>query len=315
MISGVAEVRQHEGIAQFALMLDGHEGGRCRRERRDSDSVQGTRQFADHLAHEPQGRLAVFLIPEEEPELHDRPHRMQAELELRHHSEVAAAAANGPEEIGVLVRTGPQDPAIGNDDLGGDQIVDGQPRLPAQPAHPSSEGQTTHAGMANEARWYGEPVRLGRRIEIRQQGPTLYPCRLGVRIDNDPVQRAQVDDQAVVAHRVAREAVCSAAHCDLKSGYPSCVQRGRNVLIGCTTNDDRRPPVDVGVPRLPRLVVARILVGDNRPVHRREKRSDTPINPGNHEILLHQGGIADESPSAQDLPQRSVGQGRSAGTR
>ncbi len=45
------------------------------------------------------------------------PERMQPVLELRHHAEVATAAAHGPVEIAVLVRVGVQKLAVSGDDV------------------------------------------------------------------------------------------------------------------------------------------------------------------------------------------------------
>ena len=42
-----------------------------------------------------------------------RPERLEAELELGHDAEVAAAAAQRPEELGIAVRSGLDDLAVG----------------------------------------------------------------------------------------------------------------------------------------------------------------------------------------------------------
>ena len=55
-------------------------------------------------------------------------------VELRHHAEVASSAADGPEQVGVVVRVDGEDLAIGGDDLGADQVVDGQPVAPNEVA-------------------------------------------------------------------------------------------------------------------------------------------------------------------------------------
>ena len=61
--------------------------------------------------------------------MHDRADLVQAELELGDDPEVAAAAAQRPEQVGVLVVARPGDPAVGGDDLRGDEVVDAQPGL------------------------------------------------------------------------------------------------------------------------------------------------------------------------------------------
>jgi hypothetical protein len=54
---------------------------------------------------------------------------VQPELELGDDAEVAAAAADAPEQVGVLVLAGPYHPAVGEDDLSRDEVVAGQAEL------------------------------------------------------------------------------------------------------------------------------------------------------------------------------------------
>jgi hypothetical protein len=49
---------------------------------------------------------------------------VQAQLERGHDAEVAAAAAQRPIEVDVLVGARTDAAAVGEDDLGGDEIVD-----------------------------------------------------------------------------------------------------------------------------------------------------------------------------------------------
>ena len=56
-------------------------------------------------------------------------HRVQAELEIRHHAEVAAAAAHAPEQLRILFGAGvPQLPVRG-DHVDGLEVVDGHAEL------------------------------------------------------------------------------------------------------------------------------------------------------------------------------------------
>ena len=51
---------------------------------------------------------------------------MQAELQPCHDPEVAAAAADRPEQVGFVVGVDLPDPAVGGDHLGREQVVDRQ---------------------------------------------------------------------------------------------------------------------------------------------------------------------------------------------
>jgi hypothetical protein len=56
-------------------------------------------------------------------------------------TEVAAAAAERPEQIGVLLRVGSHEPAVGRDELGGQQVVDREPVLSHEVADAVAEGE------------------------------------------------------------------------------------------------------------------------------------------------------------------------------
>ena len=66
------------------------------------------------------------------PASHLRADRVQLELEAGDHAEVAAAAADRPEQVGVLVGAGAHRLAVGGHDVGGEQVVDGHAELAAR---------------------------------------------------------------------------------------------------------------------------------------------------------------------------------------
>ena len=57
---------------------------------------------------------------------------MEPEFERRYHPEIAAPAADRPEEIFVFVSACREEPAIGGDHVGGQQVVACQAVAPAQ---------------------------------------------------------------------------------------------------------------------------------------------------------------------------------------
>jgi hypothetical protein len=75
---------------------------------------------------------------------------VQAELEVHHDAEVAAAAPNSPEELGVLVGAGGEELAVGRDDVDREELVDGEPVLAHDPADPAPEGEPGQAGMGDD---------------------------------------------------------------------------------------------------------------------------------------------------------------------
>jgi DNA-binding transcriptional LysR family regulator len=102
-----------------------------------------------------------------------RPVRVGAEREGGDHAEVATAAVQRPEEVGMLGLARRDLPAVGGHQLDRDQIVGSQPMGPGQPADASAEGEPRDAGAGHHPHRHDEPVRLGRRVDVGQRGPSF----------------------------------------------------------------------------------------------------------------------------------------------
>src|SRR6516164_1285879 len=61
---------------------------------------------------------------------------VQLELKGGHHAEIASATSQGPEQVLVLLIAGAHQLGVGSDNIGRDEIVDGQPELARGPAEP-----------------------------------------------------------------------------------------------------------------------------------------------------------------------------------
>ena len=101
--------------------------------------------------------------------------RVQPVLEFGDHAEVAAAAAQRPEQVRVLLGAGPQHLTCGSDDPGGQQVVARQPVLRGEPAEPAAQGQPAYAGVADRAAGGGQAMSLGGRVQLRQRCPAADP--------------------------------------------------------------------------------------------------------------------------------------------
>ena len=92
-------------------------------------------------------------------------------------AEVPAAAAQRPEQIGVFVGGRPDDPALGGDDLGGKQVVDGEPVFAHEEAQAAAEGEPGHAGVAHDPAGGGQAVGLRLVVDVAPQStPAPGPC-------------------------------------------------------------------------------------------------------------------------------------------
>ena len=108
---------------------------------------------------------------------------MQAKLELRHDAEVAATAADAPEEVGVLILARGDHAAVGEHHLGREQVVDGEPVLAREIAGSSAQGQTCDTRAADDAQRYREAKGVGRVIEIRRSAAWIDAHGAGRRVD------------------------------------------------------------------------------------------------------------------------------------
>jgi hypothetical protein len=142
---------------------------------------------------------------------------VQAELEPGRHAEVAAAA-DGPEQYRIGVGVDVQHLAVGGDQLGGQQAVDGEAVLSDQVADAAAEGDAAdadRAGVAEPGRQAvgagGGGVGAGGQARLRPGGALL-------RVDLQGVHVGQVQHDAAIGGAVPGEAVAAAADGEFQPG-------------------------------------------------------------------------------------------------
>ena len=96
------------------------------------------------------------------------------------------------------------------DHIGGDELVDRQPMPSMKPADAAAERQARDAGVGHDPTRRRQPERLGLVVELAPEHAGLDPGCARLRVDPDPLHRAQVDDDAAVADRQAGQTVPSA---------------------------------------------------------------------------------------------------------
>src|SRR5580765_4353149 len=136
---------------------------------------------------------------------------MQLERELRDDAEVAAAATERPEELGILSLTRGDDSPVGDDDGRSKQIVEREPERRAQMPETTAERQAGDACVAERPAGRREPVNLTRRIEVVPERTAAAGRRPLLRVDNDLAHEPQVDRDRSVADAVACDTVAAAA--------------------------------------------------------------------------------------------------------
>ncbi len=191
------------------------------------------------------------------------PTGIEAELEARHDAEVAAAAADGPEQVGVLLLARGDDAAVGRDDLDGDQRIDGQAVLADEPADAATERQAGHADAAGVAERRREPVRTRRGRVLARGQAGLGPRETALGVDVQALHAAQVEDDPAFARAVAGEAVRTAADRQLEAGVASEDHRPRDVGGTGRLDDQRRVAIERPVVDEAGRVVGLVLGADD----------------------------------------------------
>nr|WP_244439375.1 hypothetical protein [Azospirillum baldaniorum] len=177
---------------------------------------------------------------------------------------LAAAAADGPEEVGVLVGAGAQELPVCGDHVGGQQIVHRQPVFAGQPAEPAAQRQPGDAGGRVDADRHGQPESLGLPVQVAQRGAGGHPRGPADGVDMDEAQGAEVDQQPPIAQGIAGDVVTAAAHGDQQPVLPREAHRLHDVRGTGAAGDQAGPAVDHGVPDRPGFVIARRLRGQQR---------------------------------------------------
>ena len=186
--------------------------------------------------------LRVLHGMEHPGERHHRTHRVALERERGDHAEVAATAADGPEQVGVRVRRRRPHLAVGAHHLGGQQVVDRHPVLAADPPLPTAEREPGDAGVGDDAARGDEPEGLGLVVHVADQGSTLDAHRPSLRVDVNAVHQGEVEEQAAVDAREPGDRVTAAANGEEESVLAGEVDRADHVGGAGGAHDQRRFP-------------------------------------------------------------------------
>ena len=183
---------------------------------------------------------------------------MKAIAELGDDAEVAAAAPDRPEQVGVLVGAGLDLGTVGEDDVRAQQVVDREAVLAGQVADAAAQGQAADAGRSQDAERGRHPDLGGRGVDLGEGRPAAGGDRAAVGVDRDRRQRREVDDDAVVDRAEAGGAVPAATDGERHVVAPGEPDAGRDIVGRRGADDDARAAVDHAVVHGPSLVVARV---------------------------------------------------------
>ena len=201
-------------------------------------------------------------------------HLVGTEHEAGDDTEIAAAAAQSPEQVRILCRARGPETTVGCHDVGGNEIVDGQSTLPCEVARAAAQGQPAHAGGRDDAEGYGEAEGMGGVVDIAR-GTAGFDAN-GPRgwVDMHALHTREVDDQAILDAAQARTIVAAAANGDVELVVASEIDGGDDVGDVGAAGDQPWMLVDHAVVKLARFLVVRISAPDDRAAHGARKTGD-----------------------------------------
>ena len=179
--------------------------------------------------------------------------RVELELDGGDDAEVAAPAAHGPEEVGLVVGVGDDDAPVGGDDLHGHHAVGGEAVLARQPAQAAAEAVADDADVMGGAGQRGEPVLGGGAGDVGPDRAGLGAGAAALGVDLDDAHAVRLDQDGVVQRslgeggRGVAGALGGNAHAARRAGE---LHDGDDVRHGLGLGDGDRALVDGQVPGL-----------------------------------------------------------------
>jgi len=114
---------------------------------------------------------------------------MQLERERGNDTEVAASAANRPEQVLVSLGIHGYERAIREHHVCFEQVVDGQATGTREVAEATAQGETAHAGARNDAARGCESERVGRVVDVAPRAAARHGHPTADRIAPDTLQQ------------------------------------------------------------------------------------------------------------------------------
>ena len=193
-------------------------------------------------------------------------HLVQAEQERRDDAEVAAAAADRPVQVGVLVRARADALAVREHELGLEQVVDREPEGARQVPETAAEREPADAGGRDDAAGGRQSVLAGRAVDLAPRAAAADADGARLRVDLDVAQQREVDHDAVVARPQPGAVVPAAADREQQVVLAREPDGPGHVGGAGAARDQRRPLVDHRVVDLAGLVVVGVLGADQPPL-------------------------------------------------
>ena len=180
---------------------------------------------------------------------------MEADAQGGHDAEVAAAAAQRPQQVGLRVGAGGHAPPVRQHDFGAEQVVRRQAAGTAERAVAAAQAQAGHADRAAVAHCRDQAVGAGGGGHILGPGAARDSGHKRSRVHRHIPHPGEVDDEPIVAQGAPRPVVPAAAHRQLQAVAPRGAHRRLHVLGLSAERDYRRAAAHGAVPHAAALVI------------------------------------------------------------
>jgi hypothetical protein len=212
--------------------------------------------------------------------------RVQPQAESGDDTEVAAAAAERPEEIGIRVLVHREMLPVGGHHFSREHVIDGQAVLADEKAEAAAEREPTEA----DARSVAEPGRpaafAGHPTVVACLHAGLRPCGPAVRVHFDSVHPREIEDDAAVGRAVPRPAVAAAPHGELCPGLTCQRDDPRDVRCVGGADDHPGPAVEARKKHSARVVVTGIVRANHVALQAGAEVRDLDVGFGLQRVLL-----------------------------
>jgi hypothetical protein len=180
---------------------------------------------------------------------------MEADAQRGHDAEVAAAAAQRPEQVGLRVGTGCHAPPVRQHDFGAEQVVRSEAAGAAERAVAAAQGQAGHADGAAVAHCRDQVVGAGGGGHVLGPGAARDGGHKRLRVHRHTTHTGEVGDEPTAAQGPPRPVMPAAPHRQRQAVAPRGTQRRLHVLRLFAERDHCRAAAHGAVPHAAALVI------------------------------------------------------------
>ena len=206
----------------------------------------------------------------------DRADFVELKLERGHDTEVAAATAQRPQQVGLVLLIDIQLAPLGRDEVRGKKVVAGQAAGATEEADSAAKWQACHAGVGDRAARGGQAMGDRGWIDVQPERSTLRAGGATSRIDADIAHLTEVDGERAIGHAVTRDAMAATPNGDREVSIGRDAYRGRHSFSGTRLHDDRRSSIDESIERAARLLVLQHVGPKDRAIRHPLQGLDAP---------------------------------------